>query len=198
MSSAATDFASLNPTSLPEIPTSLYIWILRDQSIILTKKMLSDEAINLQFESFVASIKQTFDQTITDQNQPFNQALILKDKKFAFVRMDSKDTYSARKTKKLAQLATLFDQIISQELSFLNQLTSFTDMLHDAKIFTTPVHTKLTSESSTQASKPKRSISQFDPTITNVSNYQKLNMSNVFNESLIDRAILNRTRRNIL
>jgi hypothetical protein len=61
--------------------------------------------------------------------------------------MDSKDTYSARKTKKLAQLATLFDQIISQELSFLNQLTSFTDMLHDAKIFTTPVSTDLTSES---------------------------------------------------
>ena len=116
MSSAATDFASLSPTDLPKIPTSLDIWILRDQSIILTKKMLSDEAINLQFESFIDSIKQTFGQTITVQKQLFNQALILKNKEFAFVRMDSKDTYSAKKTKKLAQLATLFDQIISQEL----------------------------------------------------------------------------------
>ena len=70
MSSAATDFASLNPSSLPEFPTSLDIWILRDQSIILTKKMLSDEAINLQFESFIDSIKQTFGQTITVQKQP--------------------------------------------------------------------------------------------------------------------------------
>ena len=103
MSSAAIDFASLDPSSLPESPTSLDIWILRDQSIILTKKMLSDEAINLQFESFIASIQQTFAQTITVQSQPFNQALILKNKKFAFVRMDSKDAYSAKKTKKLAQ-----------------------------------------------------------------------------------------------
>ena len=197
MSSAATDFASLDPTNLPKIPTSLDIWVLRDQSIILTKKMLSDEAMNLQFESFIDSIKTTFGQTITVQKQPFNQALILKNKEFAFVRMDSKDTYSAKKTKKLTKLTTLFAQIISQELSFLNQLTSFTDMLHDAKIFTTPVSTELTPESATQVSKPKRSISQFDLPIMNDSNYQELKMSNVFNVSLIDRAILNRTRRNI-
>ena len=75
-------------------------------------------------------------------------------------------------------------------MSFLNQLTSFTDMLHDAKIFSTPVSNELTSETTTQASKPKRSISHG-------SNFYKLSMSNVFNISLIDRAILNRTKRDI-
>jgi hypothetical protein len=119
MSSAAFDFATLDPSNLPTSPVSLDIWILRDQSIILTRKMLSDEALNLQFDSFIASILQTFGQTITVQTQPFNQALIIKDKKFSLVRMDSSETYSAKKTKKLAQIDTLFEQIISQEDSFL-------------------------------------------------------------------------------
>ena len=68
-------------------------------------------------------------------------------------------------------------------------------MLHDAKIFTTPVPTKIISESSTYSSKPKRSISQFDSFV--VSNYQKSNSEDVFNKTLIDRAIVNRTKRNI-
>ena len=103
--------------------------------------------------------------------------------------MDSPETYLAKKTKKLAQIATLFEQIISQEVSFLKQLTSFTKMLHDAKIFTTPVPIKLTSEPCTHSSKPKRSISQFDSFV--VSNYQKLNNENVFVQSLR----INRTKR---
>jgi hypothetical protein len=191
MSSAGFDFATLDPSNLPTVPASLDIWILRDQSIILTRKMLSDKALNLQFDRFIASILQTFGQTITAQTQPFNQAFIIKDKKFSFVRMDSSETYSAKKTKKLTQIATLFEQIISQEVSFLKQLTSFTKMLHDAKIFTTPVPTMLTSELFTHSSKPKTSISQFDRFV--FSNYQKLNNENVFVPSLR----INRTKRNI-
>ena len=133
MSSAATDFAILDPTNLPKVPTSLDIWVLRDQSIILTKKMLSDKAMNLQFTSFVESIQTTFSQTITVQKQPYNQALVLLDKEFSFVRMDSSIKYAAKKTKKLTQLATLFEQIIIQEMSFLSQLTAFTSMLHCKK-----------------------------------------------------------------
>ena len=90
--------------------------------------MLSDEALNLQFTSFVESIQTIFSQTITVQKQPYNQALVLLDKEFSFVRMDSSIKYAAKKTKKLAQLATLFEQIIIQELSFLSQLTAFTSM----------------------------------------------------------------------
>ena len=100
-------------------------------------------------------------------------------------------------TKKLTQLATLFEQIIIQELSFLSQLTAFTSMLHDAKIFTTPTSTHVTPASAPQVSKQKRSISQFDLSVMNNSNYEDLKVSNVFNMSLIGRPLLNRTRRNI-
>ena len=139
MANAAIDFATLEPANLPSVPASLDIWILRDQNIILTRKLLSDEALSLKFDGFIDRISQTFSQTITVQSQPFNQALIIKDKKFKFVRMDGPETYLAKKTKKLTQIATLFQQIISQEISFLEQLTSFTKMLQDAEIFTTPM-----------------------------------------------------------
>ena len=97
MSSAAKAFSSLDPTNLPGDPTSLDIWVLRDQSIILSKHMLSDQALNLQFASFVESILSTFSQTIKVQTQPFNQALVLMDKQFSFVRMDSSMKYAAKK-----------------------------------------------------------------------------------------------------
>ena len=77
MSGAAKAFSSLDPANLPTDPTSLDIWVLRDQNIILSKHMLSDQALNLQFASFIESILSTFSQTIKVQTQPFNQALVL-------------------------------------------------------------------------------------------------------------------------
>ena len=117
MSGAAKAFSSLDPANLPTDPTSLDIWVLRDQNIILSKHMLSDQALNLQFASFIGSILSTFSQTITVQTQPFNQALVLIDKKFSFVRMDSNMKYAAKKNKRLSQIATLFEQIVIQELT---------------------------------------------------------------------------------
>ena len=187
ITSAAKDFAGLDPTNLPETPTSLDIWILRDQSIILTKKML-----NLQFTSFIARIKSTFGQSITVTSQPYNQALVLMNKQFSFVRMDSSMRYVAKRTRKLTQIMTLFQQIIIQEQSFLSQLQAFTGMLHNAEIFTTSMSTQTDPTSEPQLNKQKRSISEFDLFVTNSSNYVGLEMSNGFNLSL-SKQISNRT-----
>ena len=122
MSGAATAFASLDPNDLPMDPTALDIWILRDQNIILSTHITSEESINLQFQGFIANILDTFAQTITIKAMPYHQALVLKDKQFVFERMDSSDKYAAKTNKRLSQIATLFTQIVKQEISFMSQL----------------------------------------------------------------------------
>jgi hypothetical protein len=138
--------------------------------------MLSDQALNLQFASFVESILSTFSQTIKVQTQPFNQALVLMDKQFSFVRMDSSMKYAAKKNKRLTQIATLFEQIVIQELSFLGQLQAFTKMLLDAEIFTTPFSTQ--TDETPQVTKGKRSSSQFNLSVKKSSNYVDMKVSN--------------------
>ena len=159
MASAAEDFATLDPANLPSIPTSIDIWILRGQQIILSQKFQSDEAFNWQFPGFIDHIKTTFGQTISAQKQDYNQALILQEKQFKFVRLDSNDTFACKKTKKLAQLVALFEQIVSQEQSFLDQLNSFTNMLHEAEIFTTTTSAHVVAQTQI-SSRPKRSIAE--------------------------------------
>jgi hypothetical protein len=101
--------------------------------------------------------------------------------------MDGPETNLAKKTKKLTQIATLFEQIISQEISFLDQLTSFTKMLQDAKIFTTT----MPSDQPTESLKPKRSLSQFDKFV--LGNYQESNNEDM----IVPPSRIERTKRNI-
>ena len=53
MTSSAIKVDDLDPKNLPTIPTSLDMWILRDQSIILTMNWdKNDEVINMDFKGF--------------------------------------------------------------------------------------------------------------------------------------------------
>ena len=101
--------------------------------------------------------------------------------------------YVAKRTRKLTQIMTLFQQIIIQEQSFLSQLQAFTGMLHNAEIFTTSMSTQTDTTSEPQQNKQKRSISEFDLFVTNSSNYVGLEMSNGFNLSL-SKQLSNRTK----
>ena len=82
MSGSAASFASLDLNDLPADPTSLDIWILRDQNIILSTHITSEETINLKFAGFIGNILATFGQVLTIETKPFHQALVLKDKSF--------------------------------------------------------------------------------------------------------------------
>ena len=74
MADAASDFGALTPSKLPDFPLSLNVYILRDQSILLTKSMLRDEAFNLKFDGFIENLKENFQQYLTIQTQPrFNR-----------------------------------------------------------------------------------------------------------------------------
>jgi hypothetical protein len=188
MSGAATAFASLDPNDLPMDPTALDIWILRDQNIILSTHITSEESINLQFQGFIGNILTTFAQVITIETMPFHQALVLKDKQFVFERMDSSNKYAAKTNKRLSQIATLFSQIVKQEISFMSQLQAFTQMLINANIFTTqpPV------QSTIPDVRRKRSFSKSDLLDVNCHNCIE-KMSNDSNQTLPS----NRTKRNI-
>jgi hypothetical protein len=189
MSGSSTAFSSLDPQNLPTDPTSLDIWILRDQNIILSTHIISEESMNLQFAGFIKNILTTFGQVITVTPQPFHQALVLREKIFSFERMDSNIKYAAKTNKRVLQIATLFQQIVTQELSFLSQLQAFTKMLLDANIFTTPPPAQSTTP---QVTRNKRRIAQFNSSNKSCNNCGG-KMSNSFNKILHS----NRNKRNI-
>ena len=65
MASSAYDFKQLKPSDLPVIPTSIDVWILRGQDILLTKDWASEDLIiNMKFTGFQQTISRTFSQTI--------------------------------------------------------------------------------------------------------------------------------------
>jgi hypothetical protein len=180
MSGSAAAFSSLDPNNLPTDPTSLDIWILRDQNIILSTHIISEVSMNLQFAGFIKNILTTFGQVITITPQPFHQALVLKDKTFLFERMDSNIKYAAKTNKRVSQIATLFQQIVTQELSFLSQLQAFTKMLIDANIFTTqPPAQSITP----RVRRSKRRIAQFNLSNKSCNNCVE-KMSNGFHKIL--------------
>ena len=80
----------LDPAKLPIVPTSLDMWVLRDQSIVLTMNWeTNDEVINMNFTGFTAEILKTFSQTLVPTSKPYNQGLVVIDKVLQFVSMDS-------------------------------------------------------------------------------------------------------------
>ena len=119
MSSAAFNFALLEPSALPTSNVAIDVWVIRNQDVILTQHYQHDAGLNWQFPKFIADLQVRFDQTISVQRQDFNQVLVLRDQQFSFVNFDSNDMYLCKNTTHLAHLATLFSQIIEQETSFL-------------------------------------------------------------------------------
>ena len=139
MSSAAHNFALLDPASLPLAKIAIDVWIIRNQDVILTQHYNHDQGLNWQFAKFIEDIQTKFDQTITVQRQDYNQVLVLRDQQFSFVNFDSDTMYLCKNTTHLTHLATLFAQIIEQENSFLLELTTFQSMLQQSEIISTTI-----------------------------------------------------------
>ena len=113
------------------------MWILRDQNIILTVNWdKNDEIINMDFKGFKQQIQKTFSQTLSPQSRPYNQGLVVIEKVLQFVNMDSDLTFLEEASVDLKRVNTTLYKIISQELNFLDQLTSFREMLQSARVFT--------------------------------------------------------------
>ena len=123
--SSAYDFALLEPTNLPPANVAIDVWVIRNQDVILTQQYQHNTGLNWQFSTFKTIIKDKFFQTISISKQDFNQVLVLRNKKFSFVNLDSNNMYRCKNTSHLEHLATLFSQIIEQENSFLDELISF-------------------------------------------------------------------------
>ena len=63
----------LKPESLPTQPTSLDMFILRDQNIVLTVNWVTtDQVVTMDFPSFIKALNDRFSQTLTPVQQPYN------------------------------------------------------------------------------------------------------------------------------
>ena len=111
------------------------MYILKDQSLVLTSTWVEDILITLDFNVCQTKIQERFSQKISVIQQPFDQALVIKNKVFMFVNMDSDENFYGKKTPDLQRIYTILQHIISQEKSFLTQLANFNEMLKKADIF---------------------------------------------------------------
>ena len=116
-------------------PTSVDVWLLRNQEVLITKGTIDDQMINMFFPGFSATVLQNFGQTIVPTKQPYNQALVLEGGIFKFVKMTTPTTYEVSNTVELTQAFRIFSQLINQDQKFLNQMQSFMTMLVDSKVF---------------------------------------------------------------
>ena len=61
MTGASFDYKFLKPDNLPSVASSIDVWILRGQDILLTKDWAADDQIvNMKFTGFSHSISNTF------------------------------------------------------------------------------------------------------------------------------------------
>ena len=153
MTSSSHPFALLDPAALPSENIVIDVWILRGQDVILTTLYQTDTGLNWKFDIFIQNMKSEFQQDIVISRQQHNQVLVLKNGIFSFANFDSTDMYLAKNSSHLFQVATLFDQIIEQENSFLSELNSFQSMLNQAEILTTT-----STIPPTVSTRPKRNI----------------------------------------
>ena len=116
-------------------PTSVDVWLLRNQEVLITKGTIDDQMINMFFPGFSATVLQNFGQTIVPTKQPYNQALVLEAGIFKFVKMTTPTTYEVSNTVELTQAFRIFSQLINQDQKFLNQMQSFMSMLVDSQVF---------------------------------------------------------------
>ena len=145
ITASAFDFKNYKPNTLPLTKQAVDVWILRDQTILLTKNSNSEDSmVNMLFPGFTSTLRNTFGQTVIPTRQPFNQGLVLEAGQFRFVNMNISDIYEVRKTPDMSQTYRTFSQLINQDQKFLNQLQSFMSMLINSKVFgpsSTPVPT---------------------------------------------------------
>ena len=102
------------------------MYILKDQTLVLT--------VTLDFENCKTQIYERFSQTLTLSQKPFNQALVIVNKHFQFIKMNNSQKFYAKKTPDLTRIYTTIQHLIEQENAYLRQITLFNDMLKSANI----------------------------------------------------------------
>ena len=133
---SAFDFSQYKKNALPNTKQAINVYILRDQSIILTKNFSTDDSmINMFFSGFTRTVKTEFGQDVVPTTQPYNQGLVLEAGLFKFVNINTTQTYEVKNTKDISQTYQLISQLVNQEQIFLNQLESFMQMLIKSKVF---------------------------------------------------------------
>ena len=70
---SAFDFSQYKKNALPNTKQAINVYILRDQSIILTKNFnTGDSMINMFFSGFTRTVKTEFGQDVVPTTQPYN------------------------------------------------------------------------------------------------------------------------------
>ena len=72
MTGSSYNFKQLTHGNLPTVVTSIDVWILRGQDILLTKDWeADDQTVSMKFAGFAQQISTTFSQTLLPTVQPF-------------------------------------------------------------------------------------------------------------------------------
>ena len=120
LASAPISIDKLDPLQLPNLPLSLDMYILKDQSLVLTSTWVEDITITLNFKICKTKLHERFSQHVSISKQPFDQALVLKNKIFMFIDMNDDQKFYGKKTPDLTRIYTTFQHLIAQEQSFLS------------------------------------------------------------------------------
>ena len=90
MTSSTYNYKKLQPSALPILPSAIDVWILQDQEILLKRDWLAeDQVTNMIFSGFETQIKTVFSPSLKPTVQPFNQGLVIIDKRLQFLTMES-------------------------------------------------------------------------------------------------------------
>ena len=80
LSSAPISLNKIDPLELPDFPLALDMYILKDQTLVLTSTWVEDITITLDFQHCKTKLNERFSQQISLSQQPFDQALVIKNK----------------------------------------------------------------------------------------------------------------------
>ena len=95
------------------------MYILKDQTLVLTTTWIPDITLTLDFENCKTQIYERFSQTLTLSQKPFNQALVIVNKLFQFIKMNDSQKFYAKKTPDLTRIYTTIQHLIEQENAYL-------------------------------------------------------------------------------
>ena len=132
--SAPISLNDIDPSKLPESPTALDMYVLKNQNIVLTTTWITDLTITMNFANCKKEIFDRFSQTLILTQKPYNQALVIVDKTFQFIGMNDSQKFNAKITPDLTRVYTTINHLINQENAFLRQITLFNKMLTSADI----------------------------------------------------------------